>query len=303
MLVARIAGWPLISTRVAGAIHCTRMHGIGGVEAESGQPAMRYWSAMVATGMPETSTRVLLEIVVTCPADGRVVAKTPSNDQGEFSFSGVAPGTYAAVGHKPSFKTATAIVTVTSNGAKPVMLAMASEEALSLAVVAKRLEAARNGLSPETGSSVYRFSEKAIHDLPQGANSQMNEVLLQAPGVVQDSFGALHIRGEHSEIQYRINGIELPEGIATGSMSRLNNIRQCEKELDAIDAEIDSGVTSTIAQVTEEEARQLLSNYISTEHLVLGMLREGDGLAAKVLAQLGADLEQMRAAVQTMQAS
>ena len=46
------------------------------------------------------------------------------------------------------------------------------------------------------------------------------------------------------------------EGIATGSMSRLNNIRQCEKELDAIDAEIDSGVTSTIAQVTEEEARQ-----------------------------------------------
>jgi outer membrane receptor protein involved in Fe transport len=149
-------------------------------------------------------------------ADGRVVAKTPSNDQGEFSFSGVAPGTYAAVGHKPSFKTATAIVTVTSNGAKPVMLAMASEEALSLAVVAKRLEAARNGLSPETGSSVYRFSEKAIHDLPQGTNSQMNEVLLQAPGVVQDSFGALHIRGEHSEIQYRINGIELPEGIATG---------------------------------------------------------------------------------------
>jgi len=33
------------------------------------------------------------------------------------------------------------------------------------------------------------------------------------------------------------------EGIATGSMSRLNNIRQSEKELDAIDAEIDSGVT------------------------------------------------------------
>ena len=33
------------------------------------------------------------------------------------------------------------------------------------------------------------------------------------------------------------------EGIATGSMSRLNAIRQCEKELDAIDMEIDSGVT------------------------------------------------------------
>ena len=33
------------------------------------------------------------------------------------------------------------------------------------------------------------------------------------------------------------------EGIATGSMSRLNAIRQCEKELDAIDVEVDDGVT------------------------------------------------------------
>src|SRR5712671_470354 len=62
------------------------------------------------------------------------------------------------------------------------------------------------------------------------------------------------------------------EGIATGSMSRLNNIRQCEKELDAIDAEIDSGVTSTIAQVTEEEARQLLA----CMKVVIGLERIGD---------------------------
>ncbi|MFY9561187.1 MAG: PhoU domain-containing protein [Terriglobales bacterium] len=62
------------------------------------------------------------------------------------------------------------------------------------------------------------------------------------------------------------------EGIATGSMSRLNNIRQCEKELDAIDAEIDSGVTSAIVQVTEEEARQLLA----CMKLVIGLERIGD---------------------------
>jgi len=42
-------------------------------------------------------------------------------------------------------------------------------------------------------------------------------------------------------------------------MSRLNNIRQCERELDAIDTEIDSGVTSAIAQVSEEEARSVCS--------------------------------------------
>src|SRR5215470_10271506 len=62
------------------------------------------------------------------------------------------------------------------------------------------------------------------------------------------------------------------EGIATGSLARLNGIRTCEKELDAIDTEIDSGVTSAIAQVTEEQARQLLA----CMKLMIGLERIGD---------------------------
>ena len=38
-------------------------------------------------------------------------------------------------------------------------------------------------------------------------------MLLQAPGVVQDSYGQLHVRGDHANLQYRINGVQLPEGI------------------------------------------------------------------------------------------
>ena len=62
------------------------------------------------------------------------------------------------------------------------------------------------------------------------------------------------------------------EGIATGSMSRLNAIRQCEKELDAIDVEVDSGVTSTITQVPETETRQLLA----CMKVMIGLERIGD---------------------------
>src|SRR5260221_6452614 len=98
--------------------------------------------------------RALPGVEVTLQAsDGHIVAKAKSNDQGEFSFQQVAPGTYATVAHKTTFKSATAIVTVTRNGAKPVTLAMASEEALSLAVVAQRLDRSRNSLSPTTGGS------------------------------------------------------------------------------------------------------------------------------------------------------
>ncbi len=62
------------------------------------------------------------------------------------------------------------------------------------------------------------------------------------------------------------------EGIATGSMSRLNDIRQCEKDLDAIDLEVDSGVTTTITRVPETETGQLLA----CMKLMIGLERIGD---------------------------
>jgi outer membrane receptor protein involved in Fe transport len=53
-----------------------------------------------------------------------------------------------------------------------------------------------------------------LQTLPQGDNSPLNQVLLQAPGTAQDSFGQIHLRGEHANVQYRLNGVELPEGLS-----------------------------------------------------------------------------------------
>src|SRR5918998_1575949 len=56
-----------------------------------------------------------------------------------------------------------------------------------------------------------------------------------------------------------------------------------------------------VIDLAYEEARQLNNNYIGTEHLLLGLIREGDGLAARVLVKLGADLERARREVCAMQ--
>ena len=120
-------------------------------------------------------------------SNGRVVAHSSSNDGGEFSFIAVARGTYAVVATEEGLKTATAIVTVSTKGAAPVVLAMEAEKSVSLAVAATRLDKARNSLSPDTGGSKYTFSQQAIQQLPQGANTPLNQVILQAPGVAQDS--------------------------------------------------------------------------------------------------------------------
>jgi outer membrane receptor protein involved in Fe transport len=77
-----------------------------------------------------------------------------------------------------------------------------------------RLDAARNSLSPETGSTIYRFDKSDIEKLPLGDATPLNQVLLRAPGVVGDSYGQLHVRGDHGNLQYRINGVVIPEAIS-----------------------------------------------------------------------------------------
>ena len=84
---------------------------------------------------------------------------------------------------------------------------------LDLDIIAKQLDIARNQIQPSLGASVYEFNRQSIETMPQSDNAPLNQVILQAPGVAQDSFGQLHIRGDHANVQFRINGVQLPEGI------------------------------------------------------------------------------------------
>jgi ATP-dependent Clp protease ATP-binding subunit ClpC len=52
-----------------------------------------------------------------------------------------------------------------------------------------------------------------------------------------------------------------------------------------------------VLELSLEEARQLGHNYIGTEHLLLGLIREGEGVAARVLENLGVDLAKVRTQV------
>ncbi|AQS87624.1 TonB-dependent outer membrane receptor [Neoasaia chiangmaiensis NBRC 101099] len=81
-------------------------------------------------------------------------------------------------------------------------------------VVNAKLDQQRANLQPQTGATTYRFSRRDIETIPGGDNAPLNSVLLQAPGVAQDSYGQLHVRGDHNEIQFRLDGVELPEGLS-----------------------------------------------------------------------------------------
>ena len=86
-------------------------------------------------------------------------------------------------------------------------------------VTAKRLNEARSTIETQTGASTYTIDAAAVAATPGGDNTLLNQVIMQAPEVAQDSFGQFHVRGEHNGLQYRINGLVLPEGISVFGQS------------------------------------------------------------------------------------
>lgn len=89
-----------------------------------------------------------------------------------------------------------------------------SDDLETVTVTAQRLAEVRVGIQTQLGASTYTVTSQEIQNLPGGDNSLLNSVILQMPSVAQDSFGQFHIRGEHNALQYRIDGIILPEGIS-----------------------------------------------------------------------------------------
>ena len=85
-----------------------------------------------------------------------------------------------------------------------------------ITVTAQRLAEARQAIAASVGASSYGLTNQSIQNLPGGDNASLSNVLLQAPGVAQDNQanGSFHIRNEHLDAQYRVNGVTLPPGVS-----------------------------------------------------------------------------------------
>jgi outer membrane receptor protein involved in Fe transport len=84
----------------------------------------------------------------------------------------------------------------------------------TIVITGRKLDIARDAITPSLGASQYTFDNEALEKQPGGTNLTLNKSLLQAPGVVQDSYGVIHVRNEHANLQYRLNGVIVPESIS-----------------------------------------------------------------------------------------
>src|SRR6516162_6843389 len=102
----------------------------------------------------------------------------------------------------------------------------------------------------------------------------------------------------------RLGLIHEGEGVAAKALESLgislDAVRQQVEEIIGQGQQAPSGHipftprAKKVLELSLREALQLGHNYIGTEHILLGLIREGDGVAAQVLVKLGADLNRVR---------
>jgi outer membrane receptor protein involved in Fe transport len=132
-----------------------------------------------------------------------------------FALADTNPPTVVAAATPVEGDAAASATPTTSSPDAPTM----ALKPVQITVKAQRLNEARTGIQTQTGASTYMFDSAAIAAMPGGDNVPLNQVLLQAPEVAQDSFGQFHVRGEHNGLQYRLDGVILPEGISVFGQS------------------------------------------------------------------------------------
>jgi outer membrane receptor protein involved in Fe transport len=145
------------------------------------------------------------------PAAGRAPTELPSVEV-------TAPKQTAAAPKKPKPHIAarnpvssTTAQSSTSNSS----VTQPSSQAAQLAAKNGVFDQARGNIFTTVGTTSDTISHDTIQDLPGGTNQSVEQVLLQTPGVSQDSAasGLLHVRNDHANVQFRINGVLLPDGV------------------------------------------------------------------------------------------
>src|SRR5438094_8755593 len=111
----------------------------------------------------------------------------------------------------PAASTTTA--TTRSAATPPPSASPETATAQSVNVTSQELDISREAIVPSLGATRYTVGPDRLDSQAQGENAPFNQTILRFPGVAQDSFSQLHVRGQHANLQYRIDDVLLPESI------------------------------------------------------------------------------------------
>jgi TonB dependent receptor-like, beta-barrel len=100
-----------------------------------------------------------------------------------------------------------------TTSASPSPSPAGTTEVQQVVVQSQEMDISREAIVPSLGATRYTVGPDRLNSQAQGESAPFNQTMLRFPGVAQDSFGQLHVRGEHANLQYRIDDVLIPESI------------------------------------------------------------------------------------------
>jgi len=190
--------------------------------AQGEEPAA---SARTLTGFVQNQDlrRVDQAIVRVRDVEGTIVAEGITNQAGKFSVTVPQEGTYSVGAVQDTYRSEYVIVKVGTVKLAPVTLTLALTQEIALEIVSP-LAAIQYKASSET----YQLSRKDVEILPRGNNVEVPDVLLTIPSVVYGALKQTHIRQDHANQQFRIDGIPIPDTV-TGAFADIVPPRAWER--------------------------------------------------------------------------
>ncbi len=154
--------------------------------------------------------RVPQAVVQVRDQEGTVVATGITNDGGEFAVSVPHEGTVSVSAVQDTYRSEYVVIKIGAERPATVTLTLALTQEIALEV--------RSPLPPintKASSETYSVSRKDIEALPRGNNSELHDVLMTIPSAAYGSLKQLHIRQEHAQLQFRIDGVPIPDTVSS----------------------------------------------------------------------------------------
>lgn len=161
-----------------------------------------------ASGRPIPSAEVAVR------QGGHIVAVTTSDALGQYQVRNLNAGTYTVVVRLLGFAAVTRTATLSENSGAHVDFELAP---VAVALAGQQITAG-SPISIDVRAGNQRFKQDAYHGSPMNTTSQI--IQQSIAGAVKAPTGEVHIRGQHAEYTYYVDGVPVPAGIS-GSLNEL----------------------------------------------------------------------------------
>ncbi|WP_447979778.1 TonB-dependent receptor [Candidatus Nitrospira bockiana] len=142
--------------------------------------------------------------------EGTVIAEAVTDDAGEFRLPLPPEGTYSVSAVQGPLRSEYVIVRAEAAELPPLTLTLAPSSELALEVVSPLPP-----LEYRASSETYAVTRKDIEALPRGNNVDLEEVLRTIPSATYGALKQVHIRQEHANLQFRIDGVPIPDTVTS----------------------------------------------------------------------------------------